>query len=181
MIAVRENVLKMMLHAIGYHPGDVRHGRYLYYRNYYGTSAGPDRREWENLADKGYACRDGNTGIFMLTNKGLNFLEGVLETKIQNKHITEYEVFNVFIDCSLDCSESGMNVVYVANTLRISRHHAKKLVDSLRSKGLIELYCVSTSADGNTVSPPRWLYTLTEKAMHTDKYKKLATEREEAK
>lgn len=181
MIAVRESVLKMMIHAIGYHPGDVRRGRYLYYRNYYGTSAGQNRFEWEHLASKGYARRDGNTGIFALTNKGLNFLEGVLEVEIQNKHITEHEALNVFIDCPVDCSKSGMSVVYVADALRISRHRAKKLVDSLRSKGLVELCCVSTSADGDTVNPPRWLYMLTEKAMHTDKYKKLATEREEAR
>ena len=117
-----------------------------------------------------------------MADKGLNFLEGVLETKIQNKHVTEYEVLNVFIDYSLDCSESGMSVVYVADALGISRHRAKKLVDSLRSKGLLgllELCCVSTSGYGDPVSPPRWLYVLTEKAMHTDKYKKLATEREE--
>jgi len=179
MIAVRENVLKMMLHAIGYHPGDVRHGRYLYYRNYYGTSAGPDRREWENLADKGYACRDGNTGIFFLTVKGLDFLEDVLGIEIHNKYVTEYEALNVFIEAALDVSdfESVVNVVYVAKALRISRHRAKKLIDSLRKEGLLELHCVSFSdAHDEYVSPPYWGYMITEKAKRTEQYERRARE-----
>lgn len=179
-IAIRENTLKMMLHAIGYHPDDVRRGKYLFYRNYYGTSPGQDRFEWESLADKGYAYRDGDSGIFILTGKGLDFLENVLGIKLHNKYITEYEVLDVFIDNTLDAGslESGINVVYVADALRISRYRAKKLIDSLRNMELIELCCVATSLNGDAVCPPRWVYVLTEKAKYTEEYKKRTAEKE---
>jgi len=175
-IAIREIVLKMMLHAIGYHPDDVRRGRYLYYRNYYGTAPGQNRFEWEHLADKGYARRNGNTGIFSLTKKGLDFLESVLNIEIHNKYVTEYEVLSAFIDAALDVSsfESVVSVVYVAKALRISRHRAKKLIDSLRREGLLELHCVNTSWDGEDINPPYWGYMITEKAKETDQYKALA-------
>jgi len=175
-IAVRTGTLKMMLHAIGYHPDDVRRGRYLYYRNYYGTAPGQNRFEWEHLADKGYARRNGNTGIFSLTKKGLDFLESVLNIEIHNKYVTEYEVLSAFIDAALDVSsfESVVSVVYVAKALRISRHRAKKLIDSLRREGLLELHCVNTSWDGEDINPPYWGYMITEKAKETDQYKALA-------
>ena len=175
-IAIREIVLKMMLHAIGYHPDDVRRGRYLYYRNYYGTAPGQNRFEWEHLADKGYARRNGNTGIFSLTKKGLDFLESVLNIEIHNKYVTEYEVLSAFIDAALDVSsfESVVSVVYVAKALRISRYRAKKLIDSLRNEGLLELHCVNTSWDGEDINPPYWGYMITEKAKETDQYKALA-------
>lgn len=175
-IAIREIVLKMMLHAIGYHPDDVRRGRYLYYRNYYGTAPGQNRFEWEHLADKGYARRNGNTGIFSLTKKGLDFLESVLNIEIHNKYVTEYEVLSAFIDAALDVSsfESVVSVVYVAKALRISRYRVKKLIDSLRNEGLLELHCVNTSWDGEDINPPYWGYMITEKAKETDQYKALA-------
>ncbi len=174
--AIGTGTLKMMLHAIGYHPDDVRRGRYPYYRNYYDTAPGQNRYEWEHLADKGYARRDGNTGIFFLTVKGLDFLEDVLGIEIHNKYVTEYEALNVFIEAALDVSdfESVVNVVYAAKALRISRHRAKKLIDSLRREGLLELHCVNTSWDGEDVNPPYWGYAITEKAKETEQYKERA-------
>ncbi len=177
-IAVRTSTLKMMLHAIGYHPDDVKRGKYLYYRNYYGTAPGQNRFEWEHLADKGYARRDGDTGIFSLTEKGLDFLEGALGIEIHNKHVSEYDALNVFIDVALDVSnfESVANVVFVAKALRISRHRAKKLIDSLRREGLLELHCVNTSWDGEDINPPYWGYMITEKAERTEQYERRARE-----
>lgn len=172
-IAVRTGTLKMMLHAIGYHPNDVKRGKYLYYRNFYGAGPG-DVGEWEHLASKGYARGDGDTKIYYLTKKGLDFLEGILGIEIHNKYATEYKALDVFIDVALDISdfESVVNVVYVAKALRISRHRAKKLIDSLRKEGLLELHCVSFSdAHDEYVSPPYWGYMITEKVKNTDQYK----------
>lgn len=82
---VKSGTLKMMLHAIGYRPEYIKGGKYLYYRNYYGTS--PENiRNWERLADKGYARRDGDTGIFVLTRKGLDHLVGILGIEIYDKY-----------------------------------------------------------------------------------------------
>lgn len=167
-------MLKMMMHAIGYHPDDVRRGKYLYYRNYYGTAPGQNRHEWVHLADKGYARRDGDIGIFSLTNKGLDFLEGVLGIKIYSKYVSKHEVLNVFISAALDNNnyESMANVVYVAKVLRISRYTAKKLIDSLREEGLLELRCVSFSdSHDKYVIPPYWGYSITEKVRDTNLYK----------
>lgn len=174
-MVVRTGTLKMMLHAIGYHLEDVQRGRYLYYRNFYATAPG-NRPEWERLTHENYAYRDGDTGIFALTKKGLDYMESVLGIEIHNKYISEYDALNVFIDIALDASdfERVTNVAYVADVLRISRHRAKKLIDSLRREGLLELHCVNTSWDGEDVNPPYWGYAITEKAKETEQYKERA-------
>ncbi|MGI6550153.1 MAG: hypothetical protein ACOX4Q_09010 [Syntrophomonadales bacterium] len=177
-MAISTPMLNKMKHAIGYEPNRVRRGKYLYYRNYYGA-APRDIGEWEFLVSKGFAFRDGDSKIFSLTERGLDYLEDVLRITIENRDVTEYDVLDVLISNELDASnfESIVNVVFVAEALRISRHKAKKLIGSLRKEGLVELHCVSfCDAHDDHVSPPYWGYMITEKVKETEQYKTRAEE-----
>lgn len=82
------------------------------------------------------------------------------------KKITEKDVLDVIIRASLDVMNFTMivNVISIADFLQSSRNQVKKHINSLKGKGLVELYCESY--------PPYWGYGITEKVKETEGYKR---------
>ena len=81
---ITEKQLNNMKHAIGY---DVRkvdnNGEYNAYRNFFEVSK--DSPSWDELVFDGYATKRTVFGevVYHLTDKGINYLEGILSIKIK--------------------------------------------------------------------------------------------------
>ncbi|WP_339194640.1 hypothetical protein MKY95_23285 [Paenibacillus sp. FSL P4-0176] len=91
----------------------------------------------------------------------------------QTPKVTEEKVYAKFVHFALsimDPTGGAINIAHLASWNKVSKYQMRKIVHSLRDKGMVELKCFNIPSE-DEVYPPYWAYVLTEKGRDTDYFR----------